>query len=233
MYLLFIYLGRIEMQLKNINPTPKEILKQIADYMPVLVDEINKHYRNKKFKKLPIGPIASHVQVKNPQYRSYVEDVLDKLMFAFCVDNPDDGRTLRDLIKSRFQNVNIPIITSRFVQQEYDVSTKCVKSDLKTVSLLDLIEINDCNVKNCLIDQLGIDTILFCDDFEHSTRITSNAENVPANLSRVILLKPYSEFYPMPNYRTYTKKSKNTRFLQLNVADRKRFLLNQVFYFFF
>lgn len=217
-----LFIGSIQMQLKSIHAAPKEVLSQIADYMPNLVDTIEKYYKNGKFHKMPIGPIASHVEIINPKYRQYVEDVLQSLLLAFCVDNPDDNRTLRTLLKTNFPNFTGPIVTFRFQAHQYNVSNNCVNADGKCVRLFDLIEVNEPNVMNCLIDQLGIETILFTEDFEYAAQITSKRENVPPNLSRIIVLKPYSEYYPAPSYRSYSKKSKNTRFLRVNQANRER-----------
>lgn len=215
--------GHVERQLRNIHAAPREALRQIAEYMPDLVDTIDKMHKAKKFHCKPIGPIANHVEVVHPKYRQYVEDTIGGLMMAFCVDNGDDSRMLRQLLQKQFpQAQSIPIICSKFQENEYNVSQKCVSRIGNAIPLLDLIEVNDPNVKNCLIDQQNIETILFTEDVNEAQQLTSKRANVPPNLSRVILLNPYSEFYPAPNYRQYAKRSKNARILRLKTANKEQ-----------
>lgn len=219
----FMSTGHVQRQLTNLHAAPKEALRQIAEYMPDLVDTIDKLHKAKKFQRKPIGPIANHIEAVHPKYRQYVEDTIGGLMMAFCVDNSDDSSVLRQLLKNRFpQAKSIPIICSRFQDNEYNVSQKCVRRTGKAIPLLELIEVNDPNVKNCLIDQQNIETILFTEDINEAQQLTSKAANVPSNMSRLILLNPYSEFYPVPNYRQYAKRSKNARILRLKTENKEQ-----------
>lgn len=215
--------GHVQRQLTNIHAAPKEALRQIAEYMPDLIDSIDKLYKAKKFQRKPIGPIANHIEVVHPKYRQYVEDTIGGLMMAFCVDNSNDSKILRQLLQRQFPHaVNIPIICSRFQENEYNVSQKCVRRTGNAIPLIDLIDVNDPNVKNCLIDQQSIETILFTEDMNEAQQLTSKSTNVPPNLSRIILLSPYSEFYPAPNYRQYAKRSKNARILRLKTENKEQ-----------
>lgn len=200
--------------------SPKENLKSYGEKMVKLVDTLEQYYKNGKFKKMPVGPIANHVEVKNAQYRQYVEDTLGNSLMAFCVDNTNDLAIFREILK-KFQ-FNVPVICAPFIDRQYDVSGKCVESDNKTLRLMDMIVADNPVIMNCLIDQCNIETILFTNSFEYATHITSKKENVPQNLSRVILTKPYSEYFPAPAYRSYTKTSRPSRNLRVNAADRER-----------
>lgn len=200
--------------------SPKENLKSYGEKMVKLVDTLEQYYMNGKFKKMPVGPIANHVEVKNAQYRQYVEDTLGNSLMAFCVDNASDLAIFREILK-KFQ-FNVPVICAPFIDRQYDVSGKCVESDNKTLRLMDMIVADNPVIMNCLIDQCNIETILFTNSFEYATHITSKKENVPQNLSRVILTKPYSEYFPAPAYRSYTKTSRPSRNLRVNAADRER-----------
>lgn len=215
--------GHVHRQLANIHAAPKEALRQIAEYMPDLIDTIDKLYKANKFQRKPIGPIANYIEVVHPKYRQYVEDTIGGLMMAFCVDNGNDSKILRQLLQTRFpQAKNIPIICSHFQDNEYNVSQKCVRRIGEAIPLLELIEVNDPNVKNCLIDQQNIETILFTENINEAQQLTSKSANVPPNLSRIILLSPYSEFYPAPNYRQYAKRSKNARILRLKTDNKEQ-----------
>lgn len=211
------------MQLKQIHAPAREYLPQFGDHIPKLVETIEKYYKSGKFAMKPIGPIGNFIEVKGSKYRPYVEDSLTKVLHSFCVDNHNDLKTLRDLQKKHFPGAKqVSVITSKFSSKVYDVRPKMVQSDDKTVRLMDLIVVDEPVIMNCLIDQLSIETVLYTENGEHAMRITCKKENVPRNLSHVILLNPYNMFFPAPVYRSYTKKPTQTRLLRLNGADRER-----------
>lgn len=97
---------------------------------------------------------------------------------------------------------------------------KNVQGDSRTFPVLSLIKVNDINVMNCLIDHLKIETVLITDDTNQAFKITSRKENVPANLSRVIITEPYRECYPAPLFRSYMKTKGPNKILQPNTEDR-------------
>lgn len=215
-----MFSGKVQMRLQHMHSSPKENLKLYGDNMVKLVELLEQNTKNGKFQKMPIGPIANHVEVKDGRYRQYVEDALGTILNAFCVDNTNDLMTFRDIMKK--MSFNVPLICSQFHDQQYNVAGKCVEADAHTRRLMDLIVVDSPVVMNCLIDQCNIETILFTQSFEHATHITSKKENVPKNLSRVILLNPYSEYFPAPSYRSYTKQSRPSRNLRVNAAGREK-----------
>lgn len=212
----------IQTQLGLMNASPKENLKQYGDMMVKLVETLDQYFKRGKFQKMPIGPIANHVEVKDSTYRQFVEDTLGGILMAFCVDNANDLATFREITKKLSFTAPVPVICSPFIDRQFDVSSKCVHSDNHTIRLMDLIVADSPVVMNCLIDQCSIETILFTKSFDYATHITSKKENVPSNLSKVILLEPYSEYFPAPAYRSYAKTSRPSRNLRVNKADREK-----------
>lgn len=203
--------------------SPKENLKSYGENMVKLVNMLEQEFKAGKFEKMPLGPIANHIEVKDAKYRQFVEDALGNILMAFCVDNSNDLMTFRELQKRLGQpQFNVPVICAPFIDRQYNVSGKCVQADDgHTVRLMDLIVADNPVAMNCLIDQCNIETILFTDNFEYAKHISSRKENVPRNLSKVICIKPYNEFFPAPAYRTYAKTSRQTRNLRVNAADRE------------
>lgn len=199
--------------------SPKENLRSYGDDIVQLVDTLEQYHKRGKFQKMPVGPLANFIEVKNAKYRQYVEDTLGGMLMAFCVDNGEDLATFREIMK-RFGR-QVPVICSKFIGTVYDVSGKSAVQDDQTVRLMDLIVVENPVVMNCLIDQCNIETILFTENFEHATHITSKKENVPRNLFKVILLEPYSEFFPAPAYRTYSKKLRTSQYLRVSAAQRE------------
>lgn len=183
--------------------------------MPAFVKDIKRLHDARKFSKMPIGPLGAYIEVKNPKYCKYVEDCCKRIVNAFIVDNPQDGAVLKSLIKRSYsQASSIPIITMKFRDRMYDVRGKRVAPDSRYDVLMDVVNIENPNVMNCFIDQCKADSVVFVTEFEDATRLTDKVENVPPNLARVLLLEPCSEFFPAPNYRSYS----------LNVASTARYL---------
>lgn len=213
----------VELRLRHMHASPKENLKSYGDHMVKFVNMLEQQFKAGKFQKMPIGPIANHIEVKSAKYRQFVEDALGTMLMGFCVDNSNDLMTFREIQKRFGQaQINVPVICAPFSDRQYNVTGKCVEADGNTLRLMDMIVADSPVAMNCLIDQCNIETILFTESFEYATRITSKKENVPRNLSKVILLKPYTEFFPAPAYRSYAKQSKPSRNLRVNAADRER-----------
>lgn len=211
------------MRLRHMHATPKENLKSYGETMVRLVEMLEQYFKRGKFEKMPIGPIANYIEVKNASHRQYVEDALGTVLMAFCVDNTNDLKTFREVLKKLNQpQFNVPLICAPFSDRQYDVTGKCVEASSQTIRLIDMIVSDNPVAMNCLIDQCNIETILFATSFEYATHITSKKENVPKNLSKVILTKPYSEYFPAPAYRSYAKTSRPSRNLRVNAANREQ-----------
>lgn len=211
----------VQTRINLMNATPTENLKSFGDHIVRLVDALERSHKSGKLRRMPVGPLANFIEVKNGKYRQYVEDILGPMSMAFCVDNSDDLLVFRGILKSMQMNQPPQVICAPFFDTVYNVDGKCVVPDAHTVRLMDLIVVENPIAMNCLIDHCNIETILFTESFEHATHLTSTRANVPPNLSRLILLEPYSEYFPAPNYRSYAKTSRTSRFLRVSEAQRE------------
>lgn len=79
---------------------------------------------------------------------------------------------------------------------------------------------------NCLIDRMRIESILLTNDKDVAEAFTSKRENVPKNLSKVIVVLKEDnvtlEYYPVPNYRMYAYRIKPASYIQVNIEERIR-----------
>lgn len=73
---------------------------------------------------------------------------------------------------------------------------------------------------NYLIDTMRIETVLVTDSKETAEFLTSNTENVPPNLTRILVPNLGLEYCPSPNYAVYSMQISAARFIQVNVDDR-------------
>lgn len=196
--------------------TPVNALRLYGDYMPSFVSDIKRLHKEGKFSKLPIGPIGDMIEVINPKYRKYIEDCCKNLLHTFIVDNAKDSMVLKNLIRTKYSQVKaMATITMKFRDRMYDVRGKRVACDDRFDVLMDAVNIENPNVMNCFIDFAKADSVVFVEKFEDATHLTAKRENVPPNLTRVFLLEPYSEFFPAPSYRSYSRNVATARYLRV------------------
>lgn len=208
---------------------PGNALRTFGEFMPALVKDVQSLFEKKKFSKKPIGPMGSHIEVKNPKYLKYIEDCCRKLVNAFIVDNANDAKVLRNLIMTKYpQASQIPTITSKFRDRMYDVRSKRVAPDSRFNVLMDTVNIDDPNVMNCFIDMCGADSVVFVSKFDDAIHLTNKVENVPPNLSRVLVLEPYTEFFPAPQYRMYSKDAHPARYLRVAAQHSKQYFNSEL-----
>lgn len=75
---------------------------------------------------------------------------------------------------------------------------------------------------NYLIDTFRIETVLVTESKEIAEFLTSDTENVPPNLTRVLVPNLGLEYIPSPNYAVYSNRINPARFIHVNVDDRIR-----------
>ncbi|XP_058974560.1 structural maintenance of chromosomes protein 6-like isoform X1 [Musca domestica] len=227
------YLDEIRLrsgQIANVKASAKNKILIYGKHMPELLTDIRKAHSQGLLSKLPRGPIGSYVDVANSQYRDVIENSIGRgLLGAFLVNNAKDRQILENIF-TKYENCRPIIITVAFSDKVYDVSGGCVNPPKDTHLLLHEIRCSDATVMNCLIDRLGIESILLTNSKEIAETITSHIENVPKNLSRVLVLKEGNscmEYYPMPKYRMYSNKVRPANYIQINIEERIRHLENE------
>lgn len=216
--------SRAEAQLRQFETSSRDNLSVFGNNMPAFVAKIKDMHQRGKFSELPRGPLGQYVKVKDKKWTAMVETMIGQgMLCAFYVNSDADRNTLNRLIQSEFPEMRgRSIITSRFHKQVYDVRDGSVEEVGGAHSLMRLITVSDPVVMNCLIDQVKIETILAVEDQNLAIELTSQSENVPRNLQKVVVMEPFSEFYPMPNYRSYGLAKKPARYLQVNMGELKK-----------
>lgn len=187
--------------------------------MPAFVAKIKQMHQQRRFSELPRGPLGQYIKVKDKKWTAMVETIIGAgMLTAFYVNSDADRTTLNQLIQKEFPEMRgRTIITSRFYKEVYDVSGGRAEDVQGAHLLMNLINVSDPVVMNCLIDQIKIETILAVDDQNLAIHLTSHAENVPRHLHKVVVMEPFSEFYPVPNYRSYGLQRRPARYLQVSL----------------
>uniref|UniRef100_A0A4Y0BPI2 RecF/RecN/SMC N-terminal domain-containing protein n=1 Tax=Anopheles funestus TaxID=62324 RepID=A0A4Y0BPI2_ANOFN len=215
--------SRIDKQLEQFESAPRSKLAVYGVNMPALDARIRQLHQQGKFSELPRGPLGQYIEVRDKKWSSIVETALGSCLPAFFVSTQEDWRTLDGLLKREFPDLQKrTIFTGRFVKELYDVRKGCVREQDGTHLLMNLIKVNDPVVMNRLIDSASIDTILVSEHQSTAIQLTSEIENVPRHLSKVIVAEPCSEFFPQPKYRSYGLQQKPPRYLQVSMDELKR-----------
>lgn len=55
---------------------------------------------------------------------------------------------------------------------------------------------------------------------DEAVKFAANANNVPPNCKKILTLDA-SEYFPMPNYRSYGGKGNPSKFIQVSSSERK------------
>lgn len=201
-------LARHQRERKNVVSQGDNRLILFGDKMPQFVNEIKR--QENMFKVPPIGPLGLGIKLKadvSKDEATLIEHELGKLLGGFIVDNFNDRRAL-DRIARQYK-MNITIITSKFCQNRHDISGGRVQTR-DFPAIIDLLDIENPNVSNCLIDQKHIEQVLIMRRDAEAQEVLKSVRTVPPNC-QYALTCDFNQFYPAPMYRSYAMNPNQRR----------------------
>lgn len=172
--------------LKSLTSDRKNRLQLFGLKMPRFVQRIEEEWRKKKFRQKPRGPIGACITLKDAAMAVPVESALRAHISAFVVDNHQDMKVLSQLRSAVFpakEASQITIYTSKFSNRVYNVSKGRVVHQ-KYKSVLDLLNVEDPVVANCLIDMGSIETILVIPQLKDALHVMQNSGRPPTNCTQ-------------------------------------------------
>ncbi|XP_012142309.2 structural maintenance of chromosomes 6 isoform X1 [Megachile rotundata] len=188
--------------------------------IPRLLRRIDEAFEIGQFKEKPRGPLGAYIKMKDLAWAPAVENYLGPdICSTFCVDNSHDAKLLNLIMQEIYLNERTPqIICSKFYKSVHDVRAHCVSSP-KYSNLLNVMDISDPVVTNCLIDQREVECVLLIPTNVEAADIMSDVTKVPQNCKRAFTLTA-DTFYPDPCYRSYGgPHNLKANFLQVSVRD--------------
>jgi len=204
-------------ELKGMREGGQDKLAAFGNWMPKLVAEVRK---NKKFKKLPIGPLGSLIKITENTDKALaraVEHELSGLLTAFLCDSSADQRELFAM----FGRLRLPfkpvVFTCPFTTERHNVSHACVRSDRFT-TLIECLDIEDSNVFNRVVDSAALERILYIPSTQEAQNLLGSPVSVPQNLYFATVANTH-QYYPAPNYRAYHRDDKSRGLLKANLAE--------------
>lgn len=221
--------NKIRQVISSLSGGKKDRLTLFGSKMPEFLKKIEGACARKQFRKSPRGPIGACLAIKDASLAVPVECAIKGYMYSFVVDNHQDEKVLENLRNSTFtdhERSRIAIYTMAFSNQVYDVSAG--KAQHPTFSsVLDLLQINDPVIANCLIDMAGIESILVIPKTQDALR-TMQHSRPPINCTKSFTGNGDEVFAD----RFYSnQKDAVSRFLKVNVdheINRNKELLDEI-----
>eukprot|EP00051_Salpingoeca_urceolata_P024254 m.423407 g.423407 ORF g.423407 m.423407 type:complete len:1329 (+) comp20211_c2_seq3:397-4383(+) len=130
----------------------------------------------------PIGPLGTHIRVKDERWAPMIEAVLKGNESAFAVTDSHDYQLLKKVCAQ--MNVTVAIVVMRFSPNRYtgvDADASAARTHFPTV--MDMIDIDHPQVFNVLIDQCSIHQHLLIADKAEGRRVMW--EHTPARTKSV------------------------------------------------
>ncbi|XP_020623366.1 structural maintenance of chromosomes protein 6-like isoform X3 [Orbicella faveolata] len=167
---------KMEKQVTRVRLQKSNKILQFGAWMPTLLDRISKAVSDGRFTKPPRGPIGLHLKLKDEKWSRAIESCLKKFGYGFCVVNFKDLKVLKSII-TQTTNFSPVVVICPFQQTVYNVSSHKPKCEFPTI--LDMLEIDDAVIANCLMDQLRIERTLLIESRSHAADVIWS-RNAPA-----------------------------------------------------
>ncbi|XP_064625837.1 structural maintenance of chromosomes protein 6-like isoform X2 [Lineus longissimus] len=210
---------------KEVEASRNNSLKKFGQFIPDLVKKIEVAHKQGRFHQKPRGPIGAHIHLRDQNWAVAVEGSLKNLLLSFCCNDHQDERVLEQVMKE----TGIPmgrkpaIICSRFLPHFHDVSRSRATCEFPTI--LDVLEVEDSVIANCLVDQRNIENIILIRDPKVARNIMMR--NVPPNVREAFTPKG-DQLLHSPTFRYYSAKDEGSKYLSVNVEENIKTLTQEI-----
>ncbi|CAH1639443.1 unnamed protein product [Spodoptera littoralis] len=220
-------LQQLRQQLRELESSGNDSLAVYGPNMVELVQRVNAAAAKGQFSQKPRGPVGAYLKVKEKKWGGALEHIIGGSIQSFCVNTPDDMRKLFQIMEQVYGSRPKPGVTcSRFLNRVHDVRGRRVHAG-NFRSALDTLDVADPVISNFLIDNIGCESVLLVPDHENAVSLADNEANVPENCSKIVTLDS-TEYHPAPNYRSYGGSGKQSRYLHLSTAERKKQMVSDI-----
>ncbi|XP_028414977.1 structural maintenance of chromosomes protein 6-like [Dendronephthya gigantea] len=205
-------------KLSSLRDGQKNSLKRFGSNVPELLQRIETAVRRGRFNKTPKGPIGARIKLRAERWAVPVETCLKSLAFAFCCNDTNDANVLRDLMKGIYERNRTPqVIVSKFQDEYYDISMNKPHCNYPTV--LDVLQIDDPVVFNCIVDQTAAECVLLIEDPVEARDVMFN--NTPRN-ARMAFAGNGDQIFGGRSAKSYAYTGSGSSYLKGNIDDQIR-----------
>ncbi|XP_052075729.1 structural maintenance of chromosomes protein 6-like isoform X4 [Mytilus californianus] len=206
--------------LQSLHAAKNDKYKRFGAYVPAVLKSIDEHCRKGAFHQRPRGPIGACFHLKDQKWALPVERCLGNLISSFCCNDHHDQKLLDSILDRHCGDRSRPsIITSKFKDKVYDTSRLRVQSD-EFPAVIDVLDVEDPVIANCLIDQRSIELILLIADRKRATQVMDPElrPGPPKNCREAFTLSG-DQLYCFPSLRHYSCNYDRAKFLTANVEE--------------
>lgn len=169
-------------EIERLNRSQKNRYERYKPNTSRVMTEIEAAVQARHFKRRPFGPIGEYIQLQDPNAAFAAETLLNKnTLCAFIVDNFDDSKILKKIFLQCYgpNAYSHPDIIVRKYAPLHDVQHYQAQSEFP--NFLQLFNIKEPEVANCLIDHFSIEKMLYIPNFRQAQRLLINPETAPRN----------------------------------------------------
>ncbi|XP_071837915.1 structural maintenance of chromosomes protein 6-like isoform X2 [Apostichopus japonicus] len=201
-------------RIEDLEKSRSNRIRLFGNFVPALVAEIKKQ---RNFHRVPKGPVGMYLKVKQIKWALGVECILKGLMFNFCCHDHHDATILKKLMAQVApKGARMPgIIISTFEERKHDINSGMIHGS-NHPSFLDLVEVDDPVIFNCLIDQRAVERILLVESKEEARNYLRFSP--PQNCREAFTLEG-DQVYAGSEQRYYSSMKTKARVMQADVAQ--------------
>lgn len=169
-------------EIERLNRAKRNRYERYSPNTSKIMEEIELSVNSKKFKKRPYGPIAEFIQLQDHSAAFAAESLLKRNLCAFIVDSFEDNQVLKRIF-TKVVGPNESLHPEIFVRKYaplHDVQRYQAQSD-HYPNFLQLFNIKEPEVANCLIDHFSIERILYIPNYQEAQQLLINPETSPRN----------------------------------------------------
>jgi len=194
----------------------KDSLLKYGKGTDAILKAVEQANKQGKFHRKPVGPLGSHIKLKDYKWAKAVEQTIKGMMCAYACHDNHDMLLLKEILKQKWSGYNQPtIIVSKFSEHMYDTSRNRPSGFSPVVTVLDMLDIDNHLAANALIDQCSVDSVLLIENAKDAQNIMWNVKPHGSTMAmsvegHQIIGGRSSKYYPC--------KKRDINYLQKDVA---------------
>ena len=202
-------IDNIRKQIATLKNTSSNKLVLYHSKMPALVDAIER--RRGDFSKPPLGPVGTHITLKNQEWVTPVEECLSGVMNSFVVATPQDMDKVRKLAQEcGVPNVNVVCVN--FNRQRYNIPSERVPNPSQFTTVMSVIECTHDVIFNLCVDQCQIENSVLLKDEGPAVALFNSNEAKAKNIGSI--------YTPLRKIFSSGNTTRNEAFKNMNTARK-------------
>ncbi|CCK69031.1 DNA repair protein SMC6 KNAG_0B06010 [Huiozyma naganishii CBS 8797] len=185
-------------ELQNISKGMDSFLSNFDPNIEMLLKTIN--HNKHRFRELPIGPLGNYISVKD-EFKEWLRPIqryLSSSLSSFVVTNAADNKLLRQIIKQCRLRTNIPIVTYKFSNFNFENG----KPQGPHTTVLDVLSFKDPKISRLLVDLNKIEKVVLIKNKDEARNYLRSG---PRNVTMALALRDEnSGFQLVGGYRLDT-----------------------------